>query len=157
MRCKKTDLAYFAGIVDGEGAISICRKLNPKRQDGTHLYTCVLQVGMTKPEAIRALQTAFGGRVYRAKARKANHSPVFYWRIEANGAASVLRQLVPFLRIKQRQALLAQKFQAHVNQRRPFYTSGQTFNTKRLTQTDLGTRARFYSACKRLNQRGQNA
>lgn len=111
---------------------------------------------MTKPEAVLSLQTAFGGRLYRAKAR-GNHAPVLYWRIEASGAVSVLRQLVPYLRIKKRQALLAQKFQAHVNQRRPFYTSGQTFNTKRLTQTDLRKRARFYYACKRLNQRGQNA
>ena len=103
-----TQLGYLAGIVDGEGTISI-RTRKPKRGRFSPEYYPFLEVGNTNLRLIARLHSWLGGRVHLQRRRRLlpNSKPIYAWRIEARKAVPVLRALLPFLLLKRQQALLA--------------------------------------------------
>jgi hypothetical protein len=97
-----TDCAYAAGIIDGEGTIGIHRR----RERST--YRSLMKVGMCDPEAVQFLHALFGG--YHIPARITHkscpqHRPQEEWGAAAKEAANICRVILPFLKIKRRQAL----------------------------------------------------
>ena len=102
--------AYFAGILDGEGHITIV-KTSPSH--GGH-HVILVQVGNTHRGLIELFGARFGGRVNgpyqpeRDKPRK----PMFTWRVTNAKAEGVLRTLLPYLLVKRQQAELALEFRA---------------------------------------------
>lgn len=114
------DLAYAAGIIDGEGCITIAkspvyrnrRQLNPQ-------YQLRVAVVMTDPSACKWLHEKWPGGFsclhperYNSRARK-----TYAWNLTANKAASFLGAIRPFLKIKHRQAMVAIQFQTSCIQR----------------------------------------
>jgi hypothetical protein len=96
------DLAYAAGIIDGEGSLVITRRTT--RQT----YHAQITVSMCEPQAITFLFTAFGGHVMRQRVQhpgRPEHRPADIWGCAAKEAAHVCRVLLPFLRVKRQQAL----------------------------------------------------
>jgi hypothetical protein len=94
------DLAYAAGIIDGEGCISICQRANRL----TYRATVVVQ--MCDPQAIEFLHKTFGGSLnFQRVQRQPNHRPCHAWGVAAKEASYVCRLLLPFLRVKRQQAL----------------------------------------------------
>jgi hypothetical protein len=104
------ELAYLAGIIDGEGCISIPRWKNPKRA-----RRIVLTVTMKQPEAVWELSRIFGGRVNKVDKK------YIRWTIGNQNAADALTNLLPYLRVKHEEAVLALKFQDSVNENRDNY------------------------------------
>ena len=104
---KKTDLAYVAGIFDGEGCV--CLRINKGRY-----YSLDISVANTNEWLMQWLKFAFGGNFYamQAKTRKAqNWKPCWRWTITGNKGSSFLKLILPYLRLKKPQAELAIKFQ----------------------------------------------
>ena len=102
MNARAIDLAYAAGIIDGEGCVSIC----DASFYGREVYQLRVAVQMTNPEAIRVLYELFGGRLYyvlKTEKRKARDS----WMVFNSQAATTLRELMPYLKVKQYIALAA--------------------------------------------------
>jgi hypothetical protein len=64
-----TELAYAAGIFDGEGCLSLAHR--GKR--GSGYITPSLQVGNTNEPLLRWLQECFGGGVYHNKESRPTH------------------------------------------------------------------------------------
>ena len=83
--------AYLAGVVDSDGCISYYAKRNQVR----------ITVNQKDGRAIDYLYGAFGGNVYKSK------GPVYRWEIVGKRAQSLLKRLIPFLRIKKHQAELS--------------------------------------------------
>ena len=107
---KRTDLAYTAGIVDGEGTIGIYRI---PHKNGKASYILQVFVGNTNEWLIQWLRFAFGGSiVYRPSLEDSNHKPSWVWRLTANKALRFLNLVYPYLRLKKPQADLAIKFQS---------------------------------------------
>ncbi len=97
-------LAYAAGIVDGEGSISIFRT-------GRSLIPTIrVDVGMTHFGVISWLRQMFGGTDTQTFAGR--NRPLYRWHISGHGAIAVLEQLTPWLRVKQAHAWLAKEFWA---------------------------------------------
>jgi hypothetical protein len=107
-------LAYTAGLFDGEGSIVIgCGKRADRRAPQYWL-----QVGITNThrETIDWLLATFGGHISdnsHAPSRR-KQRPCWAWRVMSNEAAAFLESLLPYLRIKNEQALIALEFQAHM-------------------------------------------
>ncbi len=93
------DLAYAAGIIDGEGTITITR-----RKD-RHAYRGMIRVNMCEPEAVTFLHSSFGGSMFLVHPRKLAHRDQFCWCVAAVKAADCATKIFPFLRVKQRQAM----------------------------------------------------
>ena len=114
---KKTDLAYLAGIFDGEGCIVIhdrqwITKTGIKRI-GFYPEICVAS---TNEWIIQQLKFAFGGNVYLRKKGTTRAQPIWAWQTTSKKATSCLKALLPYLRLKRRQAELAIEME---NRRRP--------------------------------------
>ncbi len=105
---KKTDLAYAAGIIDGEGCIGIWRKLQQQRYLS---YDMRVSVAMIEEWLPNWLCFAFGGSVTFHKSKQKNHSPQYQWRVASNKALDFLLLVLPYLTIKKPQAELAIAFQ----------------------------------------------
>jgi len=100
---KKTDAAWLAGILDGEGSISLARG----SRNRVSVYPQV-QVSSTTPIILRRLVKITGvGRVKLSKQNGWGIRPLFSWVVVARQAAVILSAAVPYLVLKKKQALLA--------------------------------------------------
>lgn len=90
---KETDYAYMAGIIDGEGTITLTRG---SRHDKFRMV--VVSVSNTDLSIINFMKTTFGGRTSKRTRRVSHHSDSFAWRIEGRQAISLLEKVSPFLR-----------------------------------------------------------
>ena len=117
---RKTDLAYVAGIVDGEGSISIIAQKTSKNRFG-HTFFVQVSVANTNEWLVRQLQMFFGGSVYYNKRKvergEGNWKPVYKWQIDTNGAVQFLVAILPYLKLKKAQAEIVISFQDRRNKR----------------------------------------
>ncbi len=122
---KKTDLAYFAGIFDGEGCVTI-KKVQKKTTAGNTSRSHSLQVdiGNTNEWLCRQFAFAFGGSVH---SQKSTGKRVWRWQVAARKAGAFLEAILPYMRIKRPQVEIALQFQ------RTRYMRGK----KRLTEGEL--------------------
>lgn len=95
------DLAYAAGIVDGEGTINI----NGFQQGGPGCMQLQFYVSMIHTGALQLLSELFGGDVKLYT--NSNGNPIYRWGLTGSSCEIPLIQLIPFLRVKKRQAEIA--------------------------------------------------
>ena len=96
---KKTDIAYIAGILDGEGYIGIKRD-SVRRDCASRSYHARIQVRMVDEPAIAFLAETLGGWYYAEKAHLVNGRPLFCYQASDAAAVAVLRTVLPYLRVK---------------------------------------------------------
>ena len=99
---KKTDLAYFAGIFDGEGCI-IIRKVK-----GYH--NVMVAVANTNEWLCRQFYFSFGGGVRLRSKQIQNRQPIWAWQAYSSDAKNTLVLLLPYLKLKKPQAEIAIRF-----------------------------------------------
>lgn len=94
------ELAYMAGFVDGEGCVSVATRLK--------IYmTPTVQVSNTNQAVLQWFLAAFGGEIDVRRDHRPTRKQCNTWRVAGDKARRVLRALLPFLRVKKRQAELA--------------------------------------------------
>lgn len=101
-----TDRAYLAALIDGEGTIVMGLGKHGKVQ---------LQMIVTNSheETIRWCQTATGtGSVFAKK------GPVFSWSVPSYGTIEILQAVLPYMRIKRKQADRALQWGTASNEKR---------------------------------------
>lgn len=127
-----TELAYMAGIFDGEGHVCI-RCTQPPKETWSPLY--VLDVGITNTDhdLIQHLLDEYGGYAGRTGIRDGHRLDAYRWRVSGPMGAKFLKTVYPFLRIKKRQAEIGLAFQQSISQRK----------RRTLTQNDLAEREEF--------------
>ena len=93
-----TDLAYIAGLLDGEGYITISRHQRDQ-----------IKVGITNThEPVIRWLGSFGGTVVLKGANKFGKLPCFEWRLQGRKEVYIFLSVVsPYMRIKQQKALTA--------------------------------------------------
>jgi len=118
---QKIDLAYTAGIIDGEGCISICKHSSPTSRY-RYRYDLRVDVGMCEELIPMWLYMHFGGNLRNHKGRKPSHRPVYHWQIASKQAQHFLELILPYLKTKRPQAELAITFQKGKSVPRGTYT-----------------------------------
>jgi hypothetical protein len=136
-------IAYCAGIVDGEGCISIRRFKNSRRNIR---YSLHLEVNQTRPEAILLMRSVLGGRVNFVP-RNGKYSGRWFWSSDSGHAAEILIKLLPYLTIKLEEAKLAIDFQS-----KKLVKSGERSFKLGLTQEELEWREQQYQKMKNLKR-----
>lgn len=141
------ELAYTAGIVDGEGSISIA-----KHKDG-HNFNYVLQVAVDNASAwlIMWLDSTYGGSISRYKPKEQKHSEIFRWTTSGRGAMKFLEFILPYLQIKKPQAEIAIKFVRYRKKQAGGYSS---FNHPRFTEEELALQEADHILMCSLNKKG---
>jgi hypothetical protein len=133
-------LAYVAGIVDGEGSISI---INHRRK-ATHKHTweLVMAVSNTQLWLIEFLHSQFGGWM-DSRTHYGNRKKSWRWTMCANKASEFLELVLPYLQLKRQNAELAIAFQKRRGQPGKHSTQEQRI----LDEAD-------YIVMRKWNQRG---
>lgn len=104
---RKVDLAYVAGIIDGEGCIS----LNFQNKNNS-VFAIRVQVGNTNEWLLQWLKFAFGGRTVLVNDKRMEirgWKPLYRWYLRNAEALDFLKLIYPYLRIKRTQAEIAIK------------------------------------------------
>lgn len=97
------DLAYLAGIIDGEGCIE-CRFLSGRPAKHTSL-SILLIVGNTDVRLINWLTATWGGRVHLL--RRGGIRDMWVWRLPIRSNRELIEAVRPFLKLKREQIILA--------------------------------------------------
>lgn len=109
---KKTDLAYFAGIIDGEGCITLAKNTKTSAHSGNTYYV-VVTVSNTNEWLCQQLKFAFGGCFSTNLEDHIKWKPQHHWSISCNKAKLFLEAILPYLKLKKPQAELALIFISH--------------------------------------------
>lgn len=104
---KRVDLAYLAGFFDGEGCISIGKH----RNNGKDFYELHILVAQKSRWILEWFKFNFEGKIFKHKKPEGRQSEWFTWQVAAVKAASALKVLLPYLKLKKAEAELALKFQ----------------------------------------------
>ena len=117
----KIDLAYIAGIVDGEGYVGI--KKAALRKDCHHPgYHARIQIRMVDEPAIHFIASILGGNYYSEKPHAEKGKPLFCYQASDLRASEILQTLLPFLQVKRNQALNVLEFRKLQSQGRQHRT-----------------------------------
>ncbi|MCK5608870.1 hypothetical protein KAR91_43760 [Candidatus Pacearchaeota archaeon] len=135
----KKDYRYLAGIIDGEGCISI--NLYNKQASK---YNLRVRVDNTSKELIFWIAENFGGKVRFQKSYHRNYRDIWRWEINYKNLEKLIKKILPYLIIKKEQAKLALKYRKTVNYR----------GKRCVPEKILEQRKELYLLMKQLNKRG---
>lgn len=121
----KTELAYLAGIIDGEGCftIEICPPTSYRK--GT-LFTCRLTITNTDERLLKWLSEKVGGKIFKRKLIN-GRKQCYSWRIYASVIDQIIPCVIPYLITKKDEAKVIMKF-------RKSFTGRSTKNTKQICE-----------------------
>ena len=117
----EVDAAYVAGIIDGEGTITLTRNHRSENRRP------IVSISSTELPLLSYVRSVIGaGRITRKMCTRKHHSPSFAYCISSRQALRLLAQVAPFLRTykMQRASLLLQDY-ARVTPRNGRYTPEQ--------------------------------
>ena len=103
------ELAYAAGILDGEGCVSL-EKTNGRPNKRGYRISLFAVVSNTNESLLQWLKDKFGGQVRQYK-RREDRKACWVWRICAQQAAGFLEAVRPYLIVKSSEVDLALEFQ----------------------------------------------
>ena len=109
---RETDLAWFAGIIDGEGCIRGYRTKVIKGKSGVNLS---VTVQMTSKRTIVNLKRIAKMGTILEKKRVKHYRQIYVWAVWAQQGAKLLKEILPFLYTKQKQAKIFLKIAESMN------------------------------------------
>ena len=146
---KKTDLAYYAGIFDGEGTVGIIERKPSKKGNNPNFYLAVT-ICSTDEWLVRQLQFAFGGSVYKGKSSQPQNHPVWGWTIACKKAIAFLEVILPYLHLKRAQVEIGLRMQRTVRNK-----GGEKLQ-RRLTDGEVAWRQAQKILISNLNHKRSN-
>lgn len=143
---RQLQLAWFAGLVDGEGWIGIGKHSKPNGQ--YHIFPPCLVIQMTDKKTLDKIVEITGiGKVFTYQ-KTGNRKPTHMWRVQTSQTTlHILKLIEPYLVTKKQQAQILIDF----IEKRIFKQYG---NLKR-TQEDIDYCERYFTLLKSMNLRGK--
>jgi hypothetical protein len=100
--------AYFAGLIDGEGYISIQRNCSRCSKNWMNYKRLAVRTSMVEVEALEEGKNIWGG--YLMHRQRKGGSEYREWVLQHGKAAKFLKDILPHLRIKKEQAEIALRY-----------------------------------------------
>ncbi len=98
-----TDIIYLAGMVDGDGSISITKQQYNERRCRHNLS---LSVTNCSKELVDWIRERWEGHVY-SKLPTVKGRPIYRWAVTNQAAENIIEELVDYLIVKKTQANIA--------------------------------------------------
>jgi hypothetical protein len=143
----ETDAAYIAGIIDGEGCITVSRRNDPTCKQGFYLRPFLTTANTSREMLDFCHQKTGLGQIIYYRSKQVNHRNAWRWNVWTQQALSVLIIVSPYLITKKRQADLL--IELATLQRGKYGRSG-------LPEGSLARRIKIELEIKQLNKRGVN-
>lgn len=139
----KSDWAYFAGLFDGEGSVTVAqvtRKTATKScRAGQTLTNMSLRISNNNPVPLLELEKNFGGRV---RLHSTTRRESYVWIVQGHKSVEFATKVLPFSRIKVGQLEIYLAFAA-LKRRKPQ-------GSVRLTETELKSRNKLLAQLRRV-------
>lgn len=139
MPLKPEDLAYIAGLFDGEGSISVSRSPNCIKN-----IRVLVSVTMCDREGPDFIGSVLGGTVTKLKRKTKTGKDIYSWALYCKKAAAALELLLPYLKVKNAKAKDAILLAALMRSR------GEAKNYP-FTALDIGKRLEIYQRIRAAN------
>jgi hypothetical protein len=98
-------LAYLAGVIDSDGSITVKYAKTRESKGFAPDFAEYITITQVNPEAIELLYKFFNGsNITTKKGGSAKSRPLYRWNASNRSAVQVIKALLPYLRIKRRQA-----------------------------------------------------
>lgn len=110
-----TELAYVAGIIDGEGCIQI-RPHKPRGASRTRVYQVLVSITNGNEKLIKWLHKSLGGNLYEHRKSYGTVHRMWQINLSTSHAVNMLRAIRPYLIAKAAQCDIAIAFQDHVEE-----------------------------------------
>lgn len=147
-RLSVADAAYIAGLVDGEGYVAITANRTGQSDKSSSRgisFRGIISVRMCTRGALDFAAQATGyAKVKFCRSRQENHKDCWQWNVWSREAAELARKILPFLRVKNRQAQNLIEFQAMMRQP----------GCLGLSDTEWEKRTALHAISAHLNKRG---
>ncbi len=140
------ELGWIAGIVDGEGCISIIKYSSVRR--ATPNYVINVSVASAK-YSLLLLEENFGGKIRLLKHDNPKHADQFKWEVGDKIALRFLLQIKLYLRWKTEQADLCINLQKRKTAMSVIIVGG-----RKVPALEVAAREALYQQVKRLNAKG---
>lgn len=140
----EAQLAYMAGIVDGEGSIVVVPSYSKTKGKRYERYIIRIHAYNTDPTLMVWLKQFFGGSWSPVKRRRIEQKQSYQWYVGHTAAATIAKAILPYLVIKQRQAEILIEFAASMTHK----------HARGLPNNVIEMRNRLYAECAELNRRG---
>ena len=104
---EKTSPSYWAAFTDGEGWIGLARDRRPRR--GRYGFEFVPKIGICLGKGahvLEELKEEYGGGTYFRERRDPKWRDITQWQLWGPGVVRFLNDILPYLKIKGRQARL---------------------------------------------------
>jgi len=106
---KLTDKAYIAGLVDGEGCITIAKRKNGNKRGKPWYYQPTIAIGNTDRRLLDFLIPLYGGWITKPKSKE-NNKQAYVWFISGKDRKIFLKDIIPYLKAKREQAEILLRF-----------------------------------------------
>lgn len=136
------DAAYLAGVVDGEGTLSVWKERRPGNAGGFR-FKITFTISQANLQYLDDLRRMAGNGSIRSSGPRdrPNHKPCFKLQFLTNETRWVLPQIMPYLRLKQKQAEAVMAYM-------------ESIDLGRRSREGMAIRERLYQECHELNRRG---
>ena len=134
MPATELDKAYAAGLMDGEGGITI---FTPNGS-----YILQVYMGSVTRVLLDFMQERWGGSVSQQKKKTSAGNTMYRWCIYSNKAVAVLEDVADYLLVKKERALFGVEFQKHINE----------CNFRRIPDEERATRREYKEKMTQLNK-----
>lgn len=160
---EETKLAYIAGLIDGEGTITIARSLYPKKKKILNgpMYAERVLIGMnyTKKNylALNMIKQEFKGvlsiekKIYNSKNSFKSSGPRIQYKASNKIAINLLNKIFPYLIIKKNQAKLVFKLRRSIENTWKKRKKLKGFVTLKLTKNIYKYREKLWKQIKILH------
>lgn len=149
-------LAYFAGLLDGEGCICIKRSATSGNRFSPS-YVFSLCIEMADPRPIKAMCKFFNLRMrYNTSRHRKNpekHRFLYVAQIGQRKGIEILEALLPHLKAKRDEAKLAIEFHRRCHREVAHLGPGHPFRGPRVSQAMLDLRHKYYLKLQALKTR----
>ena len=150
----ETELAYLAGLLDGEGTVAaIRRKRRIKDHPEKHgdVYVLTVSIYNTHEPTVRWVHGQLAGSLIET--HRERYRSIWRWQCQQTAARDVLVTLLPYLRIKNQQARVAIELWSLIDEYRASI-KGLSNLARRLPEVEHERRGVLVAKLSRLNRRG---
>ena len=140
------ELAWAAGFFDGEGYVNIQRRHQKYKDKSYRGHYLRVGINHVAPEPLYEMQRLFGGSLEKQDTKTVigNRKPRHRWVTSSNSAKEALIKMLPYMKNKNKVAVLGIDFQNKV--------IGDLTKRPRITEENLELREWYKSEISRLNK-----
>lgn len=140
------ELAWAAGFFDGEGYVNIQRRHQKYKDKSYRGHYLRVGINHVAPEPLYEMQRLFGGSLEKQDTKTVigNRKPRHRWVTSSNSAKEALIKMLPYMKNKNKVAVLGIDFQNKV--------IGDITKRPRITEENLELREWYKREISRLNK-----